>query len=97
MELKTGRPNFLFQSIFRIVTALAQSILEAPTLKMRSNRGPTAKFKKNVIAGNKFKRSQSRKRSDVVDCRRGAGPRQIQGVLASDLHLNIPREIEHAN
>ncbi|MGB7693379.1 MAG: hypothetical protein WBM12_10955 [Pseudolabrys sp.] len=33
MELKTSRPNFLFQSIFRIVTALAQSILEAPTLK----------------------------------------------------------------
>ena len=56
---------------------------------MSSNRGPTTKFKKNVIAGNKFKRSQSRKQSDVVDCRRasqGAGLRRIQGVLASELH-----------
>jgi hypothetical protein len=33
MELKTSRPNFLFQSILWIVTPSAQSVLEAPRLK----------------------------------------------------------------
>ena len=58
---------------------------------MRSNRGPTAKFKKNVIAGNKFERCWSRKQSDVVNWRElntsgtATWPRQIQRAHAADV------------